>query len=132
MAMNTWIIPCNVKFFDIIEHVKNTKTIVWKKSAKICDGDTAFIYVGNPYKEITYKCKVISLQVDDSLLSLHSYAKRGDYDRNNVYMELQVEKEYKEGISLQQLQELGMFMVRKQTRLYGPMLDYIEKFDQQQ
>ena len=56
--MESWIMPCNIKFLDVVDHVRNNKVIVWKKSARIKTGDKVFIYVGAPYKEIRYLCKV--------------------------------------------------------------------------
>ena len=56
--MDSWIIPCNVKYFDILTHVEKSKVIIWKKSAKIQEGDKVYIYVGTPYKEVKYRCIV--------------------------------------------------------------------------
>ena len=50
MAEN-WIIPCNVKVFDVISHFKENKQVVWKNSFTIRKGDVAYIYLGRPYGE---------------------------------------------------------------------------------
>lgn len=128
--MNYWIMPCNLKLFDIIQHVKNNNIVVWKKSVRANEGDIVFIYVGMPVQKIMYKGIVRNIKVDGELLKQHSYAKVNNYD-NNTYMEIEIAKEYKDGITLERLQELGMVMVRKQTRLYGNVLEYITNYDEQ-
>lgn len=128
--MNYWIMPCNLKVFDIIQHVNSNKIVVWKKSIRANEGDIVFIYVGTPVQKIMYKGIVRNIKVDEELLKQHSYAKVNNFD-NNTYMEIEIAKEYKDGITLKKLQELGMIMVRKQTRLYGNVLEYIKNYDEQ-
>ena len=77
-----------------------------------------------------YKGIIRNIKVDEELLKQHSYAKVNNYD-NNTYMEIEIAKEYKDCITLKKLQELGMIMVRKQTRLYGNVLEYITNYDEQ-
>ena len=36
----SWIIPCNVKVFDVVEHFKSSDTICWKRGAGEKNGDT--------------------------------------------------------------------------------------------
>ena len=33
--MNTWIMPCNLKYFDINERFDSYDYVVWKNGAKI-------------------------------------------------------------------------------------------------
>lgn len=54
-----WIIPCNIKVYDVIEHFKSSKRIVWKNSFTIHPGDVAYLYLSAPFSEIRYKCLVI-------------------------------------------------------------------------
>ncbi len=75
-------------------------------------------------------CPCRNIKVGEELLKQHSYAKVNNFD-NNTYMEIEIAKEYKDGITLKKLQELGMIMVRKQTRLYGNVLEYITNYDEQ-
>ena len=69
-----WIIPCNIRFFDLIKHFEKNKRVVWKNAFTIRKGDTAYIYIGRPYGEIRYKCRVINDQVDEQMLLANSYA----------------------------------------------------------
>ena len=53
--MNSWIIPCNPKNYDVIRAFQNLKEIDWKQSVKNIDtGDKVYIYVSSPYKQILY------------------------------------------------------------------------------
>ena len=128
--MNYWIMPCNLKVFDIIQHVNKNNIVVWKKLIRAKEGDIVYIYVGMPVQKIMYKGIVRNIKVGEELLKQHSYAKVNNFD-NNTYMEIEIAKEYKDGITLKKLQELGMIMVRKQTRLYGNVLEYITNYDEQ-
>lgn len=122
--------PCNLKVFDIIQHVNKNNIVVWKKLIRAEEGDIVYIYVGMPVQKIMYKGIVRNIKVGEELLKQHSYAKVNNFD-NNTYMEIEIAKEYKDGITLKKLQELGMIMVRKQTRLYGNVLEYITNYDEQ-
>lgn len=58
--MNSWIIPCNPKNYDVIRAFQNLKEIDWKQSIKNIDaGDKVYIYVSSPYKQILYQCVVV-------------------------------------------------------------------------
>lgn len=47
--MEQWIIPCNVKYYDVQGAFKKLKCLDWKQSNKsIRVGDEVFIYIGSP------------------------------------------------------------------------------------
>lgn len=70
----TWVIPCNIKYFDVISHFKENKRVVWKNSFSIHKGDIVYLYLSSPYGEIRYKCIVINDSVDEEVLKTNSYA----------------------------------------------------------
>ncbi len=49
--MNYWIMPCNLKVFDIIQHVNKNNIVVWKKLIRAEEGDIVYIYVGMPVQK---------------------------------------------------------------------------------
>lgn len=55
----SWIIPANPKYYDIMHGFDNTDTIEWNQRANIRIGDTVFIYVTAPIKSVIYKCQVL-------------------------------------------------------------------------
>lgn len=127
--MNTWVMPCNLKYFDINKRFENFDYVIWKRGVKAEVGDVVYIYVGQPISRIQYKCIVTDPDVDKRTLEENSYARIGDIERNRKYMKLTLEHVYKEGVPLSKLQELGMFGVRKQTRLDRRILEYMNKVD---
>ena len=49
--MTKWMIPCNVKNFNIVEHFKREKTAFFKRNRAIAVGDEVFIYVANHFQK---------------------------------------------------------------------------------
>ena len=69
-----WVVPCNIKHFDLVSHFEKSDTVVWKNSFTIKQGDTVYIYIGSPISEIRYRCTVISDSVTDEVLAENRYA----------------------------------------------------------
>ena len=57
---DVWIIPCNPKYYDIVAAFDNLDVIEWSQSTNTTVGDTVYIYVGEKYKSIMFKCEVIA------------------------------------------------------------------------
>ena len=54
--MNSWLIPCNSKLYDVCAAFQNFAVIDWKQSMKNVEiGDTIFIYVGAPIQAVLFK-----------------------------------------------------------------------------
>lgn len=96
--MEQWIIPCNIKYYDVIGAFRKLKCIDWKQSnPSILSGDEVFIYVGKPISSILYKCKVnranySSAQIDDFEFVLNGET----YQNYGNYMELELIEEYED------------------------------------
>ena len=94
--MTEWIIPCNLKYYNVEGAFKKLKTIDWKQSAKnIFVGDIVYIYVGKPVSSIKYKCRVnktnlASVEIDDSDFVIHGE----NYENYGRHMELELVHEY--------------------------------------
>ena len=54
-----WLVPSNLKHYDVISELEKRKIIEWKQGAGIKVGDTVFLYVGAPKSAILYKFAVI-------------------------------------------------------------------------
>lgn len=131
-----WIVPCNIKYFNIIEHLKTNQTAVWKNSFTIKTGDTIYIYIGAPYGEIKYRCRVISDSVSDELLQQNPYAIQKQPARNFYsskkpkYIQFEMEYEYPEGtLSLNRLREHGLGQVQIQARTDRQLQKFIDSVD---
>lgn len=79
--MSHWIIPCDIKQYDVIKAFNNHEMIDWKQSTNINVGDIVYIYVGLPYSRIFYICNVIennksvnTINDEDCILDSKNYA----------------------------------------------------------
>lgn len=61
---NTWLIPANPKFYDVINCFNDEKIILWKQSNDIKISDIVYIYVASPYSQIMYKCEAVEVNID--------------------------------------------------------------------
>jgi hypothetical protein len=117
-----WIVPCNISFFNLIEHFKTNNTVVWRNAFSMHKDDYAYIYLTKPYTEIRYKCIVINDSVDEMLLAENSYAipskkSYNYYSKKDKYIQLKLICEYKEGtFPLHLLKEHGLGQVQMQSR----------------
>lgn len=111
-------------FTDAVEHLKNTQDIIWEKTPGVKEGDIVSLYIGVPIKAVKYRCKVVNDNIKCEVLEQNKYAMIGDFEHNSRYMHLKVFNEYSDEITLTTIQELGMYMVRKQAKLSGKL----EKF----
>lgn len=130
MAEN-WIIPCNIKVFDVISHFKTNKRVVWKNAFTIRKGDIAYLYIGRPYGEIRYKCLVTSDTVDEEILRANAYAvspnKSNNYfSKKEKYIEMEYIREFPEGmLTLGKLREHGLGQVQIQARTDRKLQQFI-------
>ena len=94
--MTDWIIPCNLKYYDVKGAFSKFKAIDWKQSAQnICVGDIVYIYVGKPISAIKYKCRVnkanlSKVEIDDSEFVINGE----NYENYGNHMELELIREY--------------------------------------
>lgn len=132
MADN-WIIPCNIKHFDVITHFEHTSIAVWKNSFSIRKDDVVYIYIGAPYSEILYKCHVVSDAVDDITLKENPYAipqkeSHNFYSKKLKYIQIQMDSRYPRGtFTLDKLREHGLGQVQIQARTDRKLQIFIDE-----
>lgn len=130
-----WIIPCNTKHFDLVEHFKTNDTAVWKNSFTIKAGDIVYVYLSAPYSEIKYRCLVISDEVSDELLESNKYAipqkeSHNYFSKKTKYIQIQKEFEYPAGtFPLAELREHGLGQVQIQARTDRRVQAYLDSKD---
>lgn len=135
--VENWIIPCNIKFFDVTEHFKKSDKVVWKNSFTIKKGDNVYIYLGAPMGEIRYKCTVIEDSVDDSLLQENAYAivtkeSHNYFSKKTKYVQLQLVGEYpSKSLTLEKLKEHGLGQVQIQARVPRMLRLLLESADKE-
>ena len=117
-----WIIPCNIKHYDIMKRFQSKNTVVWRNAFSIHKGDVAYIYLSAPYSEIRFRCNVISEDVDDETISLNSYAipsktSNNYFSKRLKYIVLELETVFPEGtFKLEELRKNGMGQTQIQAR----------------
>ena len=96
MNMERWIIPCNIKYYDVENAFARLKCLNWKQSNKSIEvGDEIYIYVGAPISAIKYKCRVnkinlCGVEIDDSEFILNGEP----YEAYGNHMELELLKTF--------------------------------------
>lgn len=108
--MADWIIPCNLKYYDVIGAFKKLPCIDWKQSSKnIAVGDIVYIYVGQPLMEIKFKCKVNKINLDSIEIDDSEFVINGNnYINYGCHMELQLLTTYDKQLNLSTLRAHGL------------------------
>lgn len=121
--MKKWLIPCNVKHFNLIEYLKNDKVLFFKKNRDLAEGDIVYLYVAQPYGEILYSGKVIDSKVKyDDIQGFSSVAN----DKNKLYVKVSIEKEFSSGtLKYAELKSHGLGQVVNQQLIRGDIEEYI-------
>lgn len=58
--MNRWIVPGNIKSFDVIAAFNKLNMIDWRQQLKAVEpGDIVYVYVGAPISAIKFSCEVL-------------------------------------------------------------------------
>ena len=110
-----WIIPCNAKYFNVIEHFKSSNYVIWKKANRgISVGDIAYIYVGSPYSQILFKCEVVDDNVEKAVVAENDYAIQKEGLDGIDYIKLELRESYAPGtLSLQKRRTLKQKKITK-------------------
>lgn len=129
-----WIIPCNIKKYDVISAFKEKSVIDWRQSVKVKVGDIIYIYCSAPISRIMFKTAVLESDIIAGKhdISDNKYYVGGiDSFENNPrfgYMKLQLLNQI-DGteLSLENLLENGLNAAPQgQQRLSGEILEYIQ------
>ena len=59
----SWLVPANPKYYDVIKAFKKSNEIIWKQSSDIHVGDLVYLYVGEPYSKVMYKCVATEVNI---------------------------------------------------------------------
>lgn len=125
---DVWIIPCNPKYYDIIGAFKNLDVIEWSQSTNTSVGDTVYIYVGEKYKSIMYKCEVIAADLYGNRSEEdYQYYKELAKDPDIRYMKLKlIEKYPAEKFPLKELKENGLSSVQGRSKATVQLMKYLK------
>ena len=131
--VENWIVPCSVKFYDVVGHLNEKKSIVWRKVSALKEGDTVYLYIGAPYSEIKYRCRIVNDDVDEQTLSENSYAiKDTENKRKQKYLMLILEYTYPDGVlSLEKLRANGLGQTQTQARTDRKLQVFIDSVNKE-
>ncbi|MCR5537520.1 MAG: MmcQ/YjbR family DNA-binding protein [Succinivibrio sp.] len=119
----SWLIPANASFFDVIEYFSSKDEVEWKQSAALKPDDYAYIYVTKPIGEVLFKCQVLESNLPYEYTGEHVSMRR--VVRLRVLLRLP-----KGSCTLETLARLGAKCVRSQRRLSPELEEYLTHLEE--
>ena len=128
---DVWIIPCNPKYYDIIAAFDNLDVIEWSQTNNTTVGDTVYVYVGEKYKSIMFKCEVVGADLyGNRSTDDYPYYKELEKDPDIRYMKLKLLEKYPVGqYPLKDLKENGLTSVQGRSKATVQLIKYLEQKD---
>ena len=125
---NVWIIPCNPKYYDVVKAFENLEVIEWSQSTNTSAGDTVYIYVGEQYKAIMFKCEVIAADLYGNRSNEdYAYYKELTKEPDIRYMKLKlIEKYPPDKFPLKELKMHGLSSVQGRSKATMPLMEYLK------
>ena len=127
--MSEWVIPCNAKYYDVDGAFSEFTKINLKQSTNVEVGDIVYIYVGNPYSSIRYKCVVNKIDLEKPEYDDSKYEINDDpYTNYGRYMELELKEKFKNDmLKLEDLLVNGLKSVQGPSIVTEELSSYIKK-----
>ena len=131
--IETWIIPCNTKFFDIANHFISSDEVVWRNYFTIKTGDLVYIYIGGTVRQLKYRCTVLEDKVSDDVVAQNSYTvpekKVNNYfSKKEKYMRIKLDFTFPNGVlTYDELKSVGLGQVQLQARPGRKVAQYINQ-----
>ncbi len=125
-----WIIPANLKYYDVLGELKPFGVIEWRQRLKnVCEGDTVYIYLSALQRYIAFKCIVEkgnisrdNCEIDDS-----NYFRDDTLKAVPLYMRLRSIKEYApEEITRKTMRAAGIPRILSQRQVNGTLSKVIK------
>jgi len=70
--MASWFYLSNVKYYDVLGAFESSVQY-WPMKTKASVGDTVYIYLAAPYKQIAFKCKVVRTDIELEEISSETF-----------------------------------------------------------
>ncbi|MGT2933082.1 MmcQ/YjbR family DNA-binding protein [Streptococcus catagoni] len=115
-----WLIPANLKYYDIDAEFAAKDTILWTQKASIKKGDYLFIYITAPTRAIRYACLVLESDIDNQ-----GYRKKANIHK---LMRLRLLEHYDDWqIPFEVMKEKNVQAVRGPRRMSPQLITYLEE-----
>lgn len=124
-----WTIPCDVNYYNVVKAFDNINCIEWKQNLKnIQPNDIVYIYIGKPYFQIMYKCKVVDTNLSQVTIDDKKYWRdASEYGMYDKYMQLQLLEKYTaEKFKYNIIKNFGFTNRRSQASASTKLVNYIE------
>ena len=121
--MTRWMVPCNVKKYDIVKDFKKGKLVYFKRNRALVKGDEVYIYVAKPYSEIKFKGHVVqdTVHLDDVDENNKSF-----FEKGTTVVIIELDKQFPEGtFRVDELKRNGLGQVVNQQIICGKLEKYI-------
>ncbi len=125
---NNWILPCNINIFDINTHFSASQELYWGATASTKTGDILFVYIGRPFSEIRYRCRVVETDVPENVIKASQVYFLTEKKRKRNYIRIKLEKSYPEHFfPYYELIDNGLVSVQSQMRITNELEQYIKE-----
>ena len=125
--MQKWVIPCNVKNFDIVKHFENNDTAFFKRNRALQLGDEVYLYLARPYSEIKYKGVVIQTGINPREVGKEY---KVQISETKTFVLVKIEKEFPTGtFTGDKLKDNGLGQFVNQQLIRGKIEDYITSIE---
>ena len=132
-----WLYQANTKFYDVFGAFEEAATY-WPLNSKVSVGDTVFIYLAAPHKQIAFACDVLDVGLEESevIEFVRPFFKGENHDEKpqKLFMKLQVSSSIPLGSDsplayeyLKQSGLSGMLMGPRKLENNPALLSYIER-----
>ncbi|MDU8923752.1 MmcQ/YjbR family DNA-binding protein [Pasteurellaceae bacterium LIM206] len=123
--ISTWLVPANLRYFDVEQAFREQTEIGWKQSTEVMVGDIVYMYVAAPRSAILYKCKVLEVNLP--------YHKRNKYVKVDRLMKIRLLNQYTpDTLPLATMKSLGVGAVRGPRGMPQVLIDYLDQHENKQ
>jgi len=127
MILKKWLLPCNIKNFDIIKHFEQSDVAFFKRNRYMTPDDIVYIYVAAPYSEILFKAKVLERGISEDDIDESNHVSN---TAERSYVKVQLLKKFPKGsLPKKDLFEHKLGQVVNQQRIRFELEDYIDSVE---
>lgn len=124
-----WLLPCNTKYFDVVNHFETNSVAYFKRNRFMTPGDIVYIYVAKPYSEILFKGIVLEKGISADEIDDGYHVTN---DRNRTFVKVELIRKFKPGtFPRQKLAEHKLGQVVNQQLIRFEIEDYITSIEEQ-
>lgn len=130
-----WVIAGNTDYYDIIGAFKKMTQIEWSQHANYEVDDIVYIYLTLPYAEISFKCRVVAINISNSERIIDDsdyYKEDAALACSDKYIRLELLKSYPHNsLTLKEMKEKGVVATfQGPTKAVGTLASLLKELDE--